>query len=133
MTPSRQTFAWAGMGILVALAVPSSRAMLEASMATHMLVQIPLAAAAGALLAPSLPLRLRELLGRWNDYGIPGTVLALGISAYWMIPRALDAALASAAVEAMKFVSLPLLVGLPLALSWRRLWTLRTMRSSARI
>jgi hypothetical protein len=117
----RQAFAWAGIAILSALAIPPFRTALEASMATHMLVQIPLAAAAGALLARSLPSRMIAFLERYNDQGIPGIVFALGISAYWMIPRALDAALASAAAETMKFLSLPLLVGLPLALSWPRL------------
>lgn len=121
MKPYRQAFAWMGIVILGVLAIPPSRTALEASMATHMLVQIPLAAAAGALLAHSLPSRVIALLGRYNDHGIPGIVLALGIAAYWMIPRALDAALASAAAETMKFVSLPLLVGLSLALSWPRL------------
>jgi len=121
MTPGRQAFGWAGTGVLVTLALPPLRAALEASMASHMLVQIPLLAAAGALLAPGLAPRLRALLDRWNGHGVPGIALTLGISAYWMIPRALDAALASAAVEVLKFVSLPLLVGLPLALSWERL------------
>lgn len=45
-------------------------------------------------------------------------VLAL---AFWMLPRSLDMALANPAMEFAKFVSLPLLVGLPLALSWSRL------------
>lgn len=121
MTLGRQAFAWVGIAILAVLAVPPSRAVLEASMTTHMLIQIPLAAAAGVLLARSLPSRVLGPLERYNEQGIPGILLALGISTYWMIPRALDAALASGDAEIMKFVSLPLLVGLPLALSWPRL------------
>ena len=38
-----------------------------------------------------------------------------------MLPRALDAALTNPLTEAAKFVSLPALVGLPLALAWQRL------------
>jgi hypothetical protein len=38
-----------------------------------------------------------------------------------MVPRALDSALASPAMEVAKFVTLPLLVGAPLSLSWSRL------------
>ena len=38
-----------------------------------------------------------------------------------MVPRALDLTLASPAMEATKFITLPLLVGAPLALSWRPL------------
>lgn len=95
-----------GAVLLAALALPPSRAALEANMAAHMLVQIPLLAAAGALLACGLPRRTRAALERWNGRGIPGIVLALGLSAYWMIPRALDAALASGAAELAKFVAL---------------------------
>jgi len=69
----------------------------------------------------NVPPRPLARLDRWNPQGVPGIVLALGVSTYWMIPRALDAALASGSVELAKFVSLPLLVGLPLALSWPRL------------
>jgi len=36
----------------------------------------------------------------------------------WMLPRMLDAALQSPLVEAAKFTAVPLLVGVPLALSW---------------
>jgi hypothetical protein len=35
-----------------------------------------------------------------------------------MLPRALDSALASPAMEVTKFVTLPFFVGVPLALSW---------------
>jgi hypothetical protein len=110
-----------GIALLAALSLAPARAALEASMAAHMLGQIPLLVAAGALLAGGLAPRAHAVLARWNEHGIPGTVLALGISTYWMLPRALDAALASGAAEAAKFVSAPMLVGLPLALSWPRL------------
>jgi hypothetical protein len=41
-----------------------------------------------------------------------------------MVPRALDSALATPGAEVWKFVSLPLLVGVPLALSWTSLGSL---------
>ena len=47
--------------------------------------------------------------------------MALIASSWWMVPRALDWALASPAMEATKFITLPLLVGAPIALSWSRL------------
>lgn len=103
------------------LAGPPVRVWLESSMVGHMLVQIPLLIIIGALWAPSTPARLREWLSACNAGGIPLTLLALFASAYWMLPRALDAALNFAVVELVKFITLPLLVGLPLALSWRRL------------
>lgn len=52
---------------------------------------------------------------------MPLTTLALFTSVYWVLPRAMDAALAGTAMEIFKFISLPLLVGQPLALAWRKL------------
>ncbi len=103
------------------LATPAARKGLEANMSAHLLIQMPLLVAigvgAGQLLAP-----------RWRDWllagvggPVPLTTLALIASGYWMLPRAMDAALAGPAMEAAKFLSLPLLVGLPLALAWGRL------------
>lgn len=111
----------AGTLLFLALAFPASREALERVMASHMLVQIPLLAIAGAVAARGLPGRWRAQIGTWNRGGVSGTLLALIASAWWMVPRALDLALASPAVELAKFVTLPLLVGAPLALSWRRL------------
>lgn len=113
-----------GVVILTAyafLASPPVRAGLESGMVGHMLVQIPLLAIIGALWAPLIPARLCAQLSACNARGIPLTLLALFAATYWMLPRALDAALDSAVAELAKFITLPLLVGLPLALSWRRL------------
>jgi len=110
-----------GMLLLLALALPPARAALESGMASHMLVQIPLLAVAGAIVVQNLPERRRAQLARWNRGGISGALLALLASAWWMVPRALDLALASPSMELTKFVTLPLLVGAPLALSWGRL------------
>lgn len=107
--------------LVLLLALPPLRAWMEASMVLHMLVQIPLLAAAGALGALALPPRLKRRLAAYNARGLPFMLLAALVSSYWMLPRALDAALADPSVELAKFASLPLLVGLPLALSWRPL------------
>ena len=112
---------WAGGLILIGmLAVPASRRMLEAQMATHMLVQIPLLALSGVLFASAVGARMQRALEPYNERGLPGMLVVLFASSYWMLPRALDAALDSPAMEVLKFFSLPLLVGLPLALSWAR-------------
>lgn len=103
------------------LALPPLRAGLEAGMAAHMLVQMPLLAAAGALGALALPPGVKRALAAYNAHGLPFTLLAGLVSSYWMLPRALDAALADPWAELAKFISLPLLVGLALALSWRPL------------
>ncbi|MCM2307470.1 MAG: hypothetical protein NDI91_08390 [Sulfuritalea sp.] len=103
------------------LATPVARSALEAAMSTHMLLQIPLLAAAGVLLARLLPAQRQDALLTACGGALPLVVLALFASSYWMLPRALDAALGDPLTEAAKFVSLPLLVGLPLALAWRQL------------
>lgn len=111
----------AALALFLLLAGTPLREALEASMLGHMLGQIPLLVAAGALGAHALSPRWKAALVTCNAYGIPGITLALLASTFWMLPRALDAALDNLVMEAAKFISLPLLVGLPLALSWRPL------------
>lgn len=112
------------IALVAVLALPPLRAWLEGGMVGHMLVQIPLLAGAGALAAFAVPARLKRVLAAYNAHGLAFTLLAGLVSTYWMLPRALDAALTEPWMAAAKFVSLPLLVGLPLALSWRPLGTI---------
>ncbi len=109
-----------GAGLLGLLALPSLREAMERDMARHMLVQIPLLALCGWLCAPS-PATGRGLAAAWDRHGIVGILTANLAAAYWMLPRTLDNAIASAAFEAAKFISLPLLVGVPLRRCWPRL------------
>jgi hypothetical protein len=53
--------------------------------------------------------------------GIPGIVAVVLGTSFWMLPRALDQAIADWRVDLVKFLTLPLLVGVPLGLSWRRM------------
>ncbi|WP_339379995.1 hypothetical protein [Aromatoleum evansii] len=119
------TRAGIGLRILVALylllATPAARTWLEATMSGHMLVQIPLLAALGFIACRLLPEAWQETLLAAAGGPVPHVVVALFASTWWMLPRALDEALTHLPAEAAKFVSLPLLVGLPLALAWRRL------------
>lgn len=108
------------VGLWLALALPPARHALEATMAQHMLVQLPLLALAGGWLAPCLPARAAERLGEWNRGGISGLLLASLAAMVWMLPRALDAALEGPWAAIAKLVGVPLLIGLPLALSWPR-------------
>lgn len=100
------------IGLLLLLRQP-----LEAGMLGHMLLQFPLLLGAGALLSPALPEGLQTRLALYNQIGITGLTLAAGVTGLWMIPRLLDLAVASAAVDAAKFASLAL-TGLALRLSW---------------
>lgn len=87
-------------------------------MAGQMLVQIPLLAVAGALLGKSMPGRTAGRLQLWNRGGVTGLIVVTLAAACWMLPLSLDAAKAGAAADCAKFLTVPLLIGLPLAASW---------------
>lgn len=89
-------------------------------MTAQMLVQLLLLAGVGYLLGLALPARVAAPLADWNHRGVTGFVLASLASAYWMVPRLLDASVTEPVIAAAKFLSVPLLVGLPLAQSWPR-------------
>ena len=107
-----------GILLYMVLVMPPVAAWLEGSMAGHMLIQIPLLALAGGLAARGAAGRRRAVLAGFNAGGVPGLLVAMFAAALWMLPRMLDAALQSPLVEAAKFTAVPLLVGVPLALSW---------------
>lgn len=109
-----------GLVLWGTLALPRVRAALEATMTRHMLVELTLLVLAGMCLAVGVPLAVRRRLARWNARGITGLILASVVSTFWMLPIALDAALDVPAAAAFKFLGVPLLIGLPLALSWPR-------------
>lgn len=107
--------------MFVVLVVPPIRQVLEASMTAQMLIQIPLLVVIGWMLSEAIPSRLRVTLAEWNLGGITGGLIATVGMAYWMLPRALDASVMEPLVSIAKYLSIPLLVGLPLALSWPRM------------
>lgn len=105
----------------IALWLRPLRGLLEGTMALHMAVQMPLLIALGTFVAISLRDREPRWFAAADWLGIPGLVAVLLASSFWMLPRALDEAVADPAFDLVKFVTLPLLVGLPLGLSWRRM------------
>lgn len=111
---------WLTALLWLALALPPARALLEASMARQMLMQMPLLALVGWWLAAALPASWRDAIGSANAHGINGFLLASFTGMLWMVPRMLDESLDLPWVELAKFTSIPLLIGLPLALSWPR-------------
>nr|WP_254067978.1 hypothetical protein [Acidovorax sp. SRB_14] len=115
-TPAHQ--AAAGALALALLALPAARHALEASMWRHMLLQAPLWMLAGALLLAGLGSSARARVARWNAYGITGLWAAALVLALLMVPRVLDLALVSPAVETTKCGALAL-AGAALRLSWR--------------
>jgi len=118
---SRTRQGWLGVILWAALALTPVRRLFEASMVGHMGVQIPLLITAGWLIGCGLAIVFRRDFGSYNSHGVPGIILTLFVAAYWMLPRNLDAALEKPFMELIKFTALPLLAGIPLALSWPRL------------
>lgn len=108
----------AALALLCLLALPGARQFLEASMTRHMLVQFPLLALTGFLLARALPPRWLVAMNRWNGYGISGLFAVALILAILMIPRVLDLALVDGRVELAKWLAL-LGCGAALRLSWQ--------------
>ena len=85
-----------------------------------MLVQIPLLIGMGYLLRG----RCLRMLARVTPLE-PARHQRLGAGQLmsrhcWMLPRTLDVSVTLPLIAAAKFLSLPLLIGLPLALSWPR-------------
>lgn len=116
------------MALWIALAAPPLRTWLESSMALHMLVQLPLLAAAGFCLGTawlragtaSAAARALSSVQSFNAGGVTGLLLASFVMVLWMLPRLLDLARLDASADALKFATVAL-AGLVVALSWPRL------------
>ncbi|MGH8137559.1 MAG: hypothetical protein ACREVV_05110 [Steroidobacteraceae bacterium] len=116
--PSASTAA--GVLLLIALLLPPVKHQLESSMTIQMLLQIPMLVIVGVLLRAALPAGVLRWSADWDYLGISGLVLASLAAAFWLLPRLFDSAVAEPAVDAARYVSVPLLIGLPLAVSWPR-------------
>lgn len=109
------------LGLVLVLSIPPIRHGLEESMIGQMLIQIPLLAVAGYILGHGLRKRMSPLLSRYNSNGIPGLLIVFYALIYWLLPRSIDSALNSTFFEMLKYITVPIMIGLPLALSWDRL------------
>lgn len=96
---------WVGAVVLVGAAW-LLRGPLEASMALHMALQLPMIVVGGALAGSQLAAGGRTLMARWDAHGLAGLAWLLLASAYWMVPRALEQALTLPLAELGKFASL---------------------------
>ncbi len=111
------TRSFAALAAFLLLLLPPARAALEASMSLHMLLQVPLLALCGAVLAGSLSARARERIARCNAHGIAGLFGVALAMALLMVPRVLDLAVADLRVDLAKALVL-LACGAALRLSW---------------
>lgn len=113
------TRAAAGAALIMLLALPPSRAWLEASLLGHVLVQMPLLAVSGWLFGGAFAFRFDNAMGQWNRGGGAGLLLTIFTALFWMLPRSVDSAVQHAGYEALKFASVPC-AGAALALSLQR-------------
>jgi len=111
----------AAAGLWLTLWLPPLRTVLEANMAAHMAVQFSLLIFAGLLLARPLRRFESQWLADADWLGIAGLALVVLTTSFWMLPRMLDRALDEPLDDFAKFLSLALLAGVPLGLSWHRM------------
>jgi len=94
------------------------RGGLERDPVTHVLLQLPLLALSGALIAKVLLEDRHWRQSSWMKGGLEPILIAIFTTAFWMLPRSIDAALTDPRMEIAKFVTVPLLIGAPLAIAW---------------
>jgi hypothetical protein len=90
-------------------------------MVAHMLVQIPALAFVGWWFGQTFSEEFKHKIAPWNRWGITGMTLVVVTTIYWMLPRALDAAISDPVFEIAKFITVPLFIGTALSLSWLQL------------
>lgn len=108
------------VALLAALMVflPPLGSWLKSSMLTHMLIQIPALVACGHAAGRCLRRRWTHAARQSHLYRWPLLLCAAFTLMTWMLPRLLDLAVESPAVDGAKLLSLTLLAGLPLGLAW---------------
>lgn len=110
-----------GVAIILFMALPPVKNWIESSMVGQMLVQIPSLVIAGTLISRGLNLIHSMRISAYNAGGLPGTLLAIFVIAFWILPRWVDASLNEPLVALAKFITLPILAGIPLYFSWSKL------------
>ncbi|MCA1031159.1 hypothetical protein LCL95_09005 [Bacillus timonensis] len=110
-----------GFLLFLFLLIPPVASFMESIMVIHMHMQMPMLVIAGVLIGPFFQTRFPHFFRKWNENGVPGSLLFLIIIVYWTIPRTMDEALTVQSVEIFKFISLPFLAGIPLRDSWGKL------------
>lgn len=106
------------IGMLWAIVwLPPLGSVLKRSMLTHMVLQITLLVVLGALLAEAQRRRHSQLTGQLRPYRWALLIAAATTLMLWMVPRLLDMAVQSFAIDALKAVSLTA-GGMGLRLCW---------------
>lgn len=108
------------VALLAILPLPAPRRLLELSLVSHIVVQMPILVFCGWVVAQRFAPLLEPIGKNWNAGGITGLIAASYIFAFWMLPRSVDGSVQTTAYEVAKFFTLPI-GGAFLALSWPRL------------
>ncbi|MFD1848485.1 hypothetical protein [Oceanobacillus bengalensis] len=106
--------------LYILMIISPIRNFIESIMIAHMLIQLPLLIFVGWLIGHFIVEKFHSLFNSWNINGVPGMIIVVFITMYWMIPRTLDEALTIGFMEVFKFTSLPV-AGVILFDSWRRI------------
>lgn len=106
-----------GPGVLLA-AMALAHPWLEQTMARHMGLELPALFMVGWLASAQI-FDPQHRLSAWNDHGLPGLLLALCVTAFWMVPAALDMAVLHNGMAWAK-VSSMVLAGWLVGVSWAR-------------
>lgn len=112
-----------GIILYAILLIPPLVKYFESIMILHMLVQLPLLLLAGWLIGQAGNHKFQTFFAAWNSNGVPGILLLIFITMFWMLPRTLDEALTISSMEVFKFISLPV-AGFCLQDSWKKLQVL---------
>ncbi|MDQ0157405.1 hypothetical protein [Robertmurraya andreesenii] len=110
-----------GLIMLIALMLPPVANLMESVMIIHMHMQMPMLVIAGFFMARLFIEKFPRFFEQYNQNGVPGILLFIVIVSFWMMPRTMDEALTNYGMEVFKFMSLPLLAGVPLRDSWKKL------------
>jgi hypothetical protein len=105
-------------GVCLAV-VAVARPWLEATMAGHMAIEIPVVFIIGWAAAWRSGPRLAEALAPWNAYGIPVLLYAVLVGLFWMMPVALDKAVLVPVCGFLKILSI-LVAGFLMGACWLR-------------
>lgn len=104
---TRAWLAAVAAALAVGLSVPPLRSLIEQSMSWHMVGQMPLLVAAGALAASTLPAKaLPASWSSFNQFGLTGFMAAQGVIAYWMLPSVIDRAVVNPGFDVFKLLTL---------------------------
>lgn len=105
------------LAIWLVISTTPAAGYLEANIQSHMIIQLPLLGVIGFLIGGVIITQFGTLTD--NKYaGYASVLIALFTTLYWMIPRSLDLALTSAFFAWAKYISIPVLIGMPLAFGW---------------